>query len=162
MRTRNKIHIIKSRIADIGDSCCYFVERNFGNLLIYPRYLDSIEHDIFKQRGGVYRQLDVLMGNESNLKRIFEIYGAALVLNNDQKHRDFLTEEFGVDMYDHFIDYCEHGILIFQDKKTYLFLNDKYLFDRGVIRSKENFEEVQVQTSYDHLYACSYRGFNHT
>ena len=162
MLIRNKIHIIKSRITDNTSSCCYFVERNFGNLLIYPRYLDDIQQDIFKQRGGIYRQLDIQMGNEENTKRLFEIYGAALVLNNSDKDIRFLTEEFGVDMYDHFIGYCEYGILVFQDKKTYLFLSDRFIFDRGVVRDIKNFEQVKIDQHYDLLYACFYRGFNHS
>ena len=92
---------------------------------------------------------------------MFEIYGAALVLNNDQKYLKFLTEEFGVDMYDHFLDYCEYGVLVFQDQKKYLFLNDNYIFDRGVVRDIQNFEEVEVNVDYDYLYASCYRGFNH-
>ena len=159
---RNKIHIIKSRVTDNTNSCCYFVERNFGNLLIYPRYLDSIQHEIFKQRGGIYRQLDIKMGNQEITKRLFEIYGAALVLNNNDKDIQFLTEEFGIDMYDHFIDYSVYGVLIFQDKKTILFLNDQFIYDRGVIRDIKTFESVKIDIHFDQLYACIYRGFNHS
>ena len=154
--------MIKSRVTDLGTFCCYFVERSFGNLLIYPRHLDSIDHDIFKSRGGIYRQMDIEMGNQFNTKRLFEIYGAALVLNNDQKDIEFLTEEFGVDMYDHFIDYNQFGVVVYLDKKSYLFFNDRYLFDRGQVRKLEGFETIDLQKEYDYIYGSFFRGPNHS
>lgn len=154
--------MIKSRVTDLGTYCCYFVERSFGNLLIYPRHLDSIDNKIFKSRGGIYRQLDIEMGNHFNIQRLFEVYGAALVLDTDEKDIRFLTEQFGVDMYDHYLEYNEYGVVAYQDKKSYLFLNDKYLLDRGQVRQLKDFEIATLNKEYDHIYGSFFRGPNHS
>jgi len=77
------------RIEKSSTSSAYFVTRSFGNYLIYPDALTDFNEDLFKSRGGVYRQLihDVDLISLSQV-RLFKTFGASAVLHESHNGED--------------------------------------------------------------------------
>jgi hypothetical protein len=92
------------RVEKSPHSSAYFVQRYFGNYLIYPDALASYNEDLFKSRGGVYRQLlhslDLISMSQVQL---FRVFGASAVLHKKLKGSD--TDTMPVEFFgDDFID----------------------------------------------------------
>ena len=92
------------RVEKSASGSAYFVLRSFGNYLIYPDALSSFNDELFKSRGGVYRQLihDLSLVSLSQVQ-LFKTFGASAVLHSKHKGKDIETmplEFFG----DNFID----------------------------------------------------------
>lgn len=77
------------RLEKSTTSSSYFVLRSFGNYLVYPDALASFNEDLFKSRGGVYRQLihDIGLISLSQVQ-IFRVFGASAVLHGRHEGQD--------------------------------------------------------------------------
>lgn len=80
------------RVEKSPNSSAYFVLRSFGNYLVYPDALPSYNEDLFKSRGGVYRQLlhDLKLISMAQVQ-LFRVFGASAVVHNDHKGKDTET-----------------------------------------------------------------------
>ena len=92
------------RIEKSSNSSAYFVIRSYGNYLIYPDALPSYNEDLFKSRGGVFRQLihDIKLISLSQVQ-LFRVFGASAVMHEEHKGEDTDTmpvEFFGDDFVD--------------------------------------------------------------
>ena len=92
------------RVEKSANGSAYFVLRSFGNYLVYPDALTSFNKDLFKSRGGVYRQLihDLNLVSLSQVQ-LFKTFGASAVIDSKFKGQDIKSmplEFFG----DNFID----------------------------------------------------------
>jgi hypothetical protein len=82
---------------------CYFVQRAWGNLLVYPfLQLSPNDNQYFISKGGIYRQL-VFGKEEINPAQasLFSKFGAALVVNEDfEYHPNIKIEKNAEEFYD--------------------------------------------------------------
>lgn len=101
------IHLIER-----NKNVSYFIERPWGNLLVYP-LLDVKQTDLdhFISKGGVYRQmvLENFSPNAST-KTLFDRLGAAVVAPFEMEFNSYsLMEKDGVEFCDPHVTYLEQG-----------------------------------------------------
>lgn len=84
-------------------NACYFLERPWGNLVIYevPHLSDS-DWEHLKGRGGVFRQFLLDPANSSEMaKKLFDRFGASVVTPHPAEFTPaFPVEQIGVDFVD--------------------------------------------------------------
>lgn len=137
------VHLIAQKTG-----ACYYVERPWGNFLIYPLdNEDEFEH--FKLKGGVWKQfiLDKSDRNEIQSK-IFVRFGAALV-------SPFMLEEcievkietFGNDFYDKDVILIQQNefkaLLLTHKGLNLLFLDNHFRIYKGTVVAKKLTPEIQ-------------------
>lgn len=69
----------------------FFIERSYGNYLVFPTFLSDQNHNFIKSKGGVWKQIytsENIMNIHSG--EIFRKYGAYIVMCGDDK--DYFTE----------------------------------------------------------------------
>ncbi len=86
------------KITKNSNSTAYFVQRSFGNYLIYPDALASIDVDFLKSRGGVYKQFISKVELISLAQvQVFIKFGASAVVGADQKDKE--TDSMPIEVY---------------------------------------------------------------
>ena len=128
------------KIEKNANSTAYFVQRSFGNYLIYPDALTTIDVDFLKSRGGVYRQLIHKVKLISLAQaQVFVKFGASAVVSKNQKTEEIDSmplEIYGVSFKDPSIklnqtDFgCCYWMMKQKDKKV-IFLNPEIYFDKN-------------------------------
>lgn len=120
----------------------YFVQRDYGNLLIFSDALASIDHDFLKSRGGLYRQF---IEDRSLISlaqcELFTTFGAAAVgkFNTESYHPKLKLERFGEEYSDHSIKFNRSTFggqvlgLKQSDDKVAFIGRDFYLDEQGEV-----------------------------
>jgi|GEM_PF-2570976 len=86
------------KITKNSNSSAYFVQRSFGNYLIYPDALATIDVDFLKSRGGVYRQLINKVELISLAQaQVFIKFGASAVVPKEEKAKE--TDSMPLEVY---------------------------------------------------------------
>ncbi len=90
----------------------YFVERPFGNILVFSDDIEQVDHDFVKAKGGLFRQyFESPEGVNSLNRQLFRIYGAKAVGCWSQEAFDhaIVLERFGIDFSDPSIKFKTQG-----------------------------------------------------
>ena len=130
----------------------YFLKRDFGNYLILPLTKESSEqNELITAKGGISHQLVSKPAAATDAQvKAFEKFGAPLVdlsfkeglfdprirlINSQDEFYDPDVTNLSLDL--------GKAVLIRAKKVSYLFFDDSFVLDRGVIRKRETFEEVE-------------------
>lgn len=134
------IHLHKGRLTN-----SYFIERPWGNLLIYPlEELTLSDRERFVSKGGIYRQfvLEPFTPNDVT-RKLFDTFGAAVVAPFDIPFDVFARyEKFGEDFADVNVDYLVHGdlraLLITMNDGQVLFTDSHFSLRNGLLISSDS------------------------
>lgn len=74
---------------------CFYLNRAFGNVIIHKTQNLSEYYQSFKNRGGIYKQIDFRPDFRTVNTEIFNVFGAALVSDIDFIDKQYPTEVFG-------------------------------------------------------------------
>jgi len=116
------------------NSASYFVERPFGNLLIFSDDLNDIDHEFIKSKGGLFRQyFESFEGITSLNKKLFKIYGAKGIGNwiDEKFDPEIALERFNIDFSDPSLNFYIQGaskyIVLKQGSKKVALLGSSFL-----------------------------------
>lgn len=114
----------------------YFVERKFGNLLLFADKLETLDYDFYKSRGGVYLQYIEDLKQLSNVhSELFSKLGAVAVSVEgfEKEPQALAVREYckGLDKEIHIFDYNGGAIASFEQagKKVWI-LGNQFYFSR--------------------------------
>ncbi len=130
---------------------CYFIERPFGNLLVFPPPPHSFhvekEFPFIESKGGISIQMQSHLNRATTLqKRLYQRFGAPLLVKEDSEELRLLTEEdydfrFALNGEEYFDPHTEFAqiqgidcVKIYQREKKFYFLSNDFVLDRGEIR----------------------------
>lgn len=143
--------------------CSYFIERMFGNYLIFSDYIRETNYDFLKSKGGLYKQfmespthIDEIHG------KIFDKYGAYAVGDflKEIFHAKLPVERYGIDYVDPDLRYISQGsakkIFLTQMNKPimilgsefYLSSDDKIFLNNTDITEKLTQEIIQKKIEF--------------
>lgn len=134
---------------------CYYLLRSFGNIIIHKTPNLSEFYNSFKNRGGIYKQLDFKPHFTTMNTEIFNIFGAALVTEEEFFDKKYPTEILNKDFRDAHIKTLtvkgHTSLLIYLREKWLLFLhpniNDTDFFPLGEF---EQLQESKVEYVFFH------------
>jgi hypothetical protein len=134
------IHLLRT-----GNEASYFVERPWGNLLVYPmRALTPSDQDHFRSKGGVHRQLVLEpFVPDAVTKGLFDTFGAAVVCPFEMPFDAVARYEFfGIDFVDPGVEYLSEGPfvalrLLIKDKK-FVFTDSRFTLVNGVLVCRDS------------------------
>ncbi len=121
--------------------CSYFIERPFGNYLIFSDKLENIQSDFFRSKGGIYKQfienVDELQPTQAKLFQEFGSYGVGL-FEGEKFHEYLPLESYGATYADPLVKFVEqdHGKLVYfaqKNSRVIIFGKDFYLTESGEI-----------------------------
>ena len=129
-------------------SFCYYLMRSFGNVLIHKTPNLSQFYNSFKNRGGIYKQIDFAPHFTTMNTEIFNVFGAALVTDHDYFDKKYPTEQFGVDFSDAHIKPLQIKnktcLAVYLKEKWLLFFhfdfNDKTEFSKNDLEQIEKYK----------------------
>lgn len=130
---------------------CYFIERPFGNLFIFPpteaAFLLEKDLPFLESKGGVSLQVQPQLEKRTLLqKAIYNRFGAPLLVEEDTELLRKLTKDdyefrYALNGIDHFDPHTEfkkiqgiNCIKIYQRERNFVFLPKDFVFDRSQVR----------------------------
>lgn len=156
------------KFADKKGTASYFVQRRYGNYLLFSENCDQYNYEFIKSKGGIYKQF---IENTDDIKesqgKLFDIYGAAAVghFSPEPTHPRLPLEAFNKDFIDKEIRFPEfenrkHILLKQMSKKVVFFGKAYYLRSDGRV-----FVNTQDHTQKLHQFfieqGISYAFFSH-
>lgn len=119
---------------------CFYLQRSFGNILIHKTLNLSDYYNSFKNRGGVYKQIDFIPHYTTMNKEIFDIFGASLVSESEFQDIKYPCEVFNQDFKDAHIKEVfianQKSILVYLKERWLLFLHPT-LSDQSLFNQKD-------------------------
>ena len=162
-----------NRIIQTPSRSCYFIKRDFGNLIAFADALTNADYDFLKSKGGVYKQFieDKELISLAQCE-LFKRFGSQCVLidgtsASNLDHEKVPIEIFGRDYFDHSLHFSKtrwggHALSFKQGKDKVIILGkDFYLKDKGVLLVNnstvdESFYETAENNKISWIFSCNH------
>lgn len=161
------------RISQTPTRSCYFIKRDFGNILAFADALTHADYDFLKSKGGVYKQFIESTKLISLAQcELFKRFGSQCVINDNSiekadDHNKVPVETFGQDYFDHSLHFSKtkwggQALSFKQGKQKIMVLgHDFHLNQRGSLFINEaligeSFYETAEANNISWMFCCSH------
>lgn len=151
--------------------CAYFIERNYGNYVIFADALTYANFSFFESRGGIYKLFFDSTSNINNEhKKYFDTYGAYAVGN--QKREEFSEhlpiERMGQEFSDPDLIFGQFKsgkyIELFQRGESVLFLSDDFILRENneiTLKGENITHDFNEKMKQDYVFFGKFETDNH-
>jgi hypothetical protein len=149
-------------------SSSFYIQRNYGHYIVFADFLQNMDYEFFKSKGGVYRQF---LADPSNINQthieIFSRFGASIVVKNTDKsllHPDIPIEFFNDDFFDHTLKWFYSDliecVMMLQRGKKILFFGPSYRLTDQMMILKNDEDITESLQPFFQEHGVSYCFFN--